>query len=165
MDWTIQELGAIGEFVGAIAVVATLFYLTIQVRQNKRSTDANTRSITARASWDAGMVFALRNERISRDPEFAALLQRATDPAADIEDFDAAERAQIMFDTLSTLLSFQAQYFLWREGSLPDDVWEQARVWVAGYTERSIITPFWEQFGMTYLLSPDFVNYVESTRN
>ena len=31
---TITELGALGEFVGAIAVVVTLAYLAIQVRQN-----------------------------------------------------------------------------------------------------------------------------------
>ena len=31
---SITELGALGEFVGAIAVVATLIYLAIQVRQN-----------------------------------------------------------------------------------------------------------------------------------
>ncbi len=33
---TITELGALGEFVGAIAVVATLAYLAVQVRQNTR---------------------------------------------------------------------------------------------------------------------------------
>ena len=34
MDWTVQDLGAIGEFIGAIAVVVTLIYLALQVRQN-----------------------------------------------------------------------------------------------------------------------------------
>jgi hypothetical protein len=33
---TIMELGALGEFVGAIAVVVTLAYLAIQIRQNTR---------------------------------------------------------------------------------------------------------------------------------
>ena len=40
---TIIELGALGEFVGAIAVVATLIYLAVQIRQNTRSMDANRR--------------------------------------------------------------------------------------------------------------------------
>ena len=31
---TIFELGALGEFVGAIAVVGTLIYLAVQIRQN-----------------------------------------------------------------------------------------------------------------------------------
>ena len=40
---TIIELGALGEFVGAIAVVATLIYLAVQIRQNTRSMDASRR--------------------------------------------------------------------------------------------------------------------------
>jgi hypothetical protein len=40
-----QLLGNYGEFVGAIAVVATLVYLAVQVRQSKESMDANTRAL------------------------------------------------------------------------------------------------------------------------
>jgi hypothetical protein len=40
-----QLLGNYGEFVGAIAVVATLFYLAVQVRHNKAATEANTRAM------------------------------------------------------------------------------------------------------------------------
>ncbi len=36
-----MELGALGEFVGAIAVVATLVYLALQVRLSSRSTESN----------------------------------------------------------------------------------------------------------------------------
>ena len=40
-----QLLGNYGEFIGAIAVVVTLFYLAVQVRQSKEATEANTHSI------------------------------------------------------------------------------------------------------------------------
>ena len=40
---TIMELGALGELLGAIAVFATLIYLSVQVRQNTRSIDAAQR--------------------------------------------------------------------------------------------------------------------------
>ena len=40
-----QLLGNYGEFIGAIAVVVTLFYLAVQVRQSKQATEANTRSM------------------------------------------------------------------------------------------------------------------------
>ena len=33
---TIQEWGAIGELIGAVAVVASLVYLAVQIRQNTR---------------------------------------------------------------------------------------------------------------------------------
>jgi UDP-N-acetylglucosamine 2-epimerase len=40
---TAQLLGNFGEFLGAIAVVATLLYLAVQVRHSKMSLDENTR--------------------------------------------------------------------------------------------------------------------------
>ena len=39
---TLQDLGNIGEFVGAIGVVATLGYLTVQIRKNTLSVRAST---------------------------------------------------------------------------------------------------------------------------
>ena len=40
---TVMELGALGEFVGAIAVVATLVYLAVQIRQNTRAMEETKR--------------------------------------------------------------------------------------------------------------------------
>ena len=46
MNW--DAIGAIGEIIGAIAVVATLGYLAVQIRQN--STQARLSSV--QASWE-----------------------------------------------------------------------------------------------------------------
>jgi hypothetical protein len=48
----VQVLGNLGEFVGAIAVVITLAYLGIQVRQNTKATKAATYSETTRGWQD-----------------------------------------------------------------------------------------------------------------
>ncbi len=40
---TIIELGALGEFLGSIAVLATLIYLSVQIRQNTRVMEENER--------------------------------------------------------------------------------------------------------------------------
>ena len=40
-----QLLGNYGEFVGAIAVVARLYYLALQVRHSSDATEANTRAM------------------------------------------------------------------------------------------------------------------------
>ena len=37
MDWSVQDLGALGEFVGSVAVLVTLIYLAYQFRQNSIS--------------------------------------------------------------------------------------------------------------------------------
>ena len=47
MDWTIQDLGSIGELAGSIAVFATLGYLAIQTRQNQKILEESQRHIRA----------------------------------------------------------------------------------------------------------------------
>ena len=42
---TIQELGSIGELIGAIATVATLVYLALQIRQNSFLQRQNVRAL------------------------------------------------------------------------------------------------------------------------
>ena len=39
---TIQELGSIGELIGAIAVLATLIYLSVQVKMSSKTQRAQT---------------------------------------------------------------------------------------------------------------------------
>ncbi len=41
--WRIIELGALGEFLGSIGVIATLIYLAIQIRQNTRTMNQGQR--------------------------------------------------------------------------------------------------------------------------
>ena len=76
---TITELGALGKFVGAIAVVATLAYLAFQVRQSELATLAATE--LARDDLTIG---SLQTERDS--PYMGPLAAKA----ASGEDFDAA---------------------------------------------------------------------------
>lgn len=43
---TIQELGSIGELVGALATIATLVYLATQIRQNTNATRVSSLQYT-----------------------------------------------------------------------------------------------------------------------
>jgi hypothetical protein len=47
LSW--QDLGSIGELVGAVAVVISLVYLAFQIRQNTRQIDENTKAAQASA--------------------------------------------------------------------------------------------------------------------
>ena len=70
---TLEDLGSIGELVGAIATVATLAYLAVQIRHNTRGLDQN--SLLMRMAFES----QVRNEghqlrlQIAADPELAAL--------------------------------------------------------------------------------------------
>ncbi|MBW2725788.1 MAG: hypothetical protein JRE71_15510 [Deltaproteobacteria bacterium] len=49
---TLQDLGNIGEFVGAIGVVTSLVYLALQIRQQSRQINENTNSLLRRVESD-----------------------------------------------------------------------------------------------------------------
>ena len=56
MTLTIQDLGALGEFFGSIAVLATLVYLALQTRQN---------TVAIGAQLDAAVIAARQNLALS----------------------------------------------------------------------------------------------------
>ena len=55
---SIIELGALGEFVGAIAVVFTLGYLALQLRQNTRMMRANIRQLQTQCQVEVNRLMA-----------------------------------------------------------------------------------------------------------
>jgi hypothetical protein len=63
MNW--DALGAIGEIVGAAAVVLTLAYLSVQIRQNTRSVKSNAFSAWSASGGDFTSQIA-GNERLDR---------------------------------------------------------------------------------------------------
>jgi hypothetical protein len=67
MNW--EALGAIGEIVGAVAVVLTLGYLAVQIRQNTRT----LRTSSHQASLDG---FRELNRVLNELPELALIYRR-----------------------------------------------------------------------------------------
>jgi hypothetical protein len=55
---TLEDLGNLGEFVGAIGVVTSLLYLAVQIRQNTRSVRASTHHASVVAGNAVQLAFA-----------------------------------------------------------------------------------------------------------
>ena len=75
---SLQSLGNIGEFVGAIGVVISLVYLAQQMKQNTNSVRAA--SFNSMVQNSIGLL-----EHSFRDSEFAAFLERAECAIEDLE--------------------------------------------------------------------------------
>ena len=111
---TIQDLGSIGEFVGAIAVVVSLVYLAYQIRQN-------THAVRSSAQ-----------EEILRDMQgFISLVASDSDTAefyelglADSSDLSRAERLRFSLILTRFFYSFGRMYYLHCEGTLDPETWE-----------------------------------------
>ncbi len=62
MTLTIQDLGALGEFLGSIAVLATLIYLALQTRQNTMAISAQLDAQRIKSTLQLGVTYATSTE-------------------------------------------------------------------------------------------------------
>ncbi|MCH7822420.1 MAG: hypothetical protein IIA07_10405 [Proteobacteria bacterium] len=85
MNW--EAIAAIGEIAGAIAVVATLFYLALQIRQNSFSLDRANEYAQAESVHHINALYVQVFSALSENAELASIYQRALDGA----ELDATE--------------------------------------------------------------------------
>ena len=80
---SIQDLGSIGEFVAALATLATLVYLAIQIRQNTKQVEEGTRAAKASAVSTGLQLVNANRLAIYRDENVASIWSRGLeDPYA-----------------------------------------------------------------------------------
>lgn len=111
MNW--EAIGAIGEVVGAVGVVATLLYLALQIRGDARA----TRAATMHGQSNAYREFM---QSLATDEELSSIYLRG------IQDFRSLEDAELVRFTsaLGVLFRvFDEAFFQWSEGNLDPQVW------------------------------------------
>jgi hypothetical protein len=113
-NMTILELGALGEFIASMAVVITLVFLTIQMRQNTQIVKAN--ALQAWVSAANTPLAAVQNN----DSTMVAVVDGLTG-SADLNKYNwvqyGAWLQQMMY-------AAQATYFMHTAGAIPKDVYE-----------------------------------------
>ena len=75
MNW--EAIGAIGEISGAITVVATLFYLSLQIRQNSASLNRANDFAQASSIHDTNALYSQVFSPVIQDPQLASIYNRA----------------------------------------------------------------------------------------
>ena len=108
---TLQDLGNLGEFIGSIAVVVTLVYLAIQIRQNTRAT--RTESLNTALGVHVNQIAQLT--ATDADSE---LFRRF---AQDFHALSANETGRVQAMMLQRVASFNQVIRLHRAGFLDDD--------------------------------------------
>jgi hypothetical protein len=98
MSW--DALGALAELFGAIAVFATLIYLSVQIRQSNRLALAEYREMNRISMIDL-------SDPIIRDEEFAELLEEAK---TNYDDLSAANQRRVRLQVQNELLAAQSLF-------------------------------------------------------
>ncbi len=118
MNW--EAMGAIGETVGAVGVIATLGYLAFQVRQNSNVTRSATRQTISSVQADLGL-------RIAESADLRAALASLGEIEILTTEMDAAIRDSTFFR--AALRAYENQYYQYEDGTFDADMW-------IGYRER-----------------------------
>lgn len=143
MNW--EAIGAIGEATGAIVVVASLLYLSVQVRQNTSAVQSSIRS-TFLTGIQTTNGFALSNSDIWSRAFFAG------------EMLDGEELAKYVTIVHSYLNVCETLYSEYLSGHVEEDFW-QGKVRQLEFTFRQPSGAHaWEHY--TDLFDARFVDYV-----
>ena len=120
-----QVLGNFGEFFGAIAVVGTLIYLAIQIRQNTRSMDENRRLAQAQVyqerAYDMQDMFMRKAESESLN-EIEEKLEAANFPENPeaMEVVSAVQRRRYLDYLFAQGARFDNQLYQYEQGLLDE---------------------------------------------
>jgi hypothetical protein len=108
----LEQLANLGEFISGIAVIASLIYLAIQIRQNTRSVRSSTLA-TNTANWSSMLV------NLANDDQADAYLAGT----AGREDIGNKHFLQFLLIARAMLVSFETQYHQYLNGALDRDIY------------------------------------------
>lgn len=140
---SLDILGNLGEFIGALGVVLSLLLVARQLRLGHEQTRRNTRSVRA-ATFNSMVENSIRLlEHVFRDSELADFVARAAD---DPDNLTPGER--LRWDSYMTagFRHFGNLLYQWEQGTMEDKMWESyrrsfrhhlhSRGWVAWYLDN-----------------------------
>ena len=131
---TIQDLGSIGELIAAIATVATLGYLALQIRQNTRSVRAASRLEIA-SGWRA------HNQQML-DPAVSRVYQQGLHTYPDMPYDERSIFVTLMGDHS---VFFQGAFALYDEGQLDRQTYEDYMTWFACQVATPGGNAYWKE--------------------
>ncbi len=149
---TLSELGALGELIGGVAVVVSLVYLAIQIRDSTRS---------ARASRIQAVMTAAQS--------FAGVLAADTPPARvfrlgliDSGELSEDENVQFTAQLVMMFRNFENTFVQFQLRDRDDLAWKPWEETMAQYIAFPGFSAFWADSGSTF--GHDFVEVVDSIR-
>ena len=110
MNW--EAIGAIGEILGAVAVLVTLVYLTTQIRQNTQTTRAKTYSSTT-DGWHNYM-----QGQTVEDIDLLISLARKPSELSDAEFYRAYYLCRVLFRRM------EHDYYQFKAGTFESNTWD-----------------------------------------
>jgi hypothetical protein len=155
MNW--EAAGAIGEMIGAAAVVVSILYLSIQIRSNTRATKAS-------AGFEATHSWATSNEQTTQmTDELLEAFNRSFDPEVSQNDFSDIENVRIGAHFRALFQKLEGQYYLYQYGYLAAGLWKKRSSWASGLIQLPYYKKWWEAEIQEMVYSDEFIEAILSS--
>ncbi len=149
MNW--EAVGAIGETVGAVGVVVTLFYLALQIRQQNRE---------SRIAAVHELNEAFRGSITSfQDAGLADIFSRAKD---DFQSLTEPERLRFIAMVQAVFRVWEDAFYQYDLGRLDPGIWNAMLVQFSGYLSLPGVLRVWEIRKQAY--NQRFREFVDGTQ-
>lgn len=143
---TLQTYVAIAELVAAIAVIISLVYLALQVRQGNRVNSAAARHALSQFALDFSMFKAEHSDRLAKVLE-----------ETDLNKGDLQFR---WWNHMMVFLHAETYYHHYELKLMPKKHWSGYVKYVRGYLESPGVREFWDDVGDAF--SVDFSRWISS---
>lgn len=147
MNW--EAIGAVSELTGALAVVVTLIYLAIQVRQHTSA----VRSASYQSMTDA---LNQINMAIASD---AHLLRVISSKPGSVSELSPEDYYRFSYVLLSLFRVRETAYYQRKAGTAASQSWDREDVTLRKNLESSGVREWWRTTG--YGFAPEFKRYVD----
>ena len=131
MNW--EAIGAVGEIAGALAVIVTLGYLAIQIRQGINSVQGAT-------ELEASKQFTDWHARITNSIE----LRTVWDKAVEGESLSDVERVQYMWLISELFFMIEGFYRQYKRGLISESSWGPLEMSVIAALKNDQVSTWWE---------------------
>ena len=144
---TAQLLGSLGDFVGAILIAVTLIYLSVQVRQNTRA--LNTQSRQAALTCSQVELLAAVDH-----PDIHLAMLRG------VGGLSPEENVKLYFWLTLCMRSREFAWLQFRDGTIDEAQWRQESLVIEAVFGRGL-NRFWWESGGRQVFPAEFVAFVD----
>ena len=148
----LAELGALGELVGGIAVIASLLYVGLQVRESRRTSEAANNQAQA----DAHAAYLTQ---IALEPALASSFQKLFRRGEEIDALTPDEDARMVPFLHVVFTQFQIGFMSFENQLLRRGLRDHLAVALEGWLRAAYVQRWWSEQGDMY--SPAFRAHVD----
>ena len=149
MNW--EAAGAVGEIIGAIAVVATLIFLAIQLRHSTQATQNN--------AWqDITRILSDLNVTEVTDPDLSSFIQLAERESSELTEDQYWKIARI---AATRIAAFESAFLASSKGTIGTYYWDALLPYALQTMRKPGYVKFWGK-SKHDVYHPEFVNFIDS---